>query len=187
MSFFRSVSRRLRQGPFFIPVFFVFVGLAIVASFAAWADYYSSVQGYAMLPTRKPRGELMPWIIGALPQLGQIGFMYAFAETLEKRNGKWVGNNLYTFMTVFLFLFDITTDVWYKASGGDFFTYIIALIESLVVFTIGSEVLTVLSYGMVINMLPDFIKAIGNLLGSLFADDEEEGGSAHAPGGYGKR
>jgi len=64
------------------------------------------------------------------------------------------------------------TDMYFKASGLGWFVWIIAFVESIVVFTIGSELLTTACFGMLFELVPEAFKHIAQFFTRLFSDEE---------------
>jgi len=165
---FRKAAQRIENSPFIIPIFGIFALMLVVGIGIFVEDYSTSLAGYQQLPTRK----VNEWVIGLvalLPQIGQIGFMYVFATDTNKR---WA-----ILITAGLHLVDVATDVIYKASGLGFEAWAVALVESEIVYTLGSEIMIVTSLGMIIRLFPAFIEQIGELfnkiIGRLQKEDED--------------
>ena len=155
---FRKAAQRIENSPFIIPIFGVFAIMLVVGTGIFVEDYSTSLAGYRQLPTRK----VNEWVIGLvalLPQVGQIGFMYVFAADTNKRWSILVAAGLH--------LVDVATDVIYKASGLGFEAWVVALVESEIVYTLGSEIMIVTSLGMIIRLFPAFIEQIGELFNSI--------------------
>ena len=165
---FHRAAKRIENSSFVIPIFGVFVIMLVVGVGIFIEDYSTSLAGYQQLPTRK----VNEWVIGLvalLPQVGQIGFMYVFAADTNKRWSILVAAGLH--------LVDVATDVIYKASGLGFEAWVVALVESEIVYTLGSEIMIVTSLGMIIRLFPAFIEQIGELfnkiIGRLQKEDED--------------
>ena len=171
---FRKAAERVENSPFIIPIFVVFVIMMIVGIGIFIEDYSTSFAGYTQLPTRK----MNDWVIALvalLPQIGQIGFMYVFATDTDKR---------WAILIVFgLHFVDVATDVVYKADGLGLGSWVIAFVESEIVYTLGSEIMIVTSFGMLIRLFPAFIEQIGdvfrNVAERMQADDGARRPSQH--------
>jgi len=61
-----------------------------------------------------------------------------------------------------LFLLDSGTDVVYKIDGN-FALVPIAFIETVLVYTLGSEIAIIVSAGMLLELFPDFMRAAGDI------------------------
>lgn len=111
-------------------------------------DYETSKAGYLALPTLKVHGGLVIWAVAALPQAGQIVLFYIFGRNTKRG---------WALLVAFgLFLADIGTDAWYKC-GGDWPLFPLAVVESLFIFTLGSEVLFTVAAGFVAEGFADFV------------------------------
>jgi hypothetical protein len=172
MSAFSQVAQKLRDSKFVIPVCLATILGVIVGAYAFYEDYQSSFQGYSMLPTRKSGVEIIE-MIALLPQIGQIIFFYMFGNSVEVLpNGRRRVNYLYFFIAFFLLLFDMGTDMYFKASGMDFVVWVIAFIESITVFTIGSEMLLTASIGILFELAPEAMRQLAQIFGRMFEEDE---------------
>jgi hypothetical protein len=61
---------------------------------------------------------------------------------------------------------DLATDAWFK-SGGDWPLMPLAAVESLFIFTLGSEMLFTIAVGFVAEAFPDFMVALGIFIRSV--------------------
>ncbi len=141
-----------RQKPaIMLLVFLVFVALLAVSVFLFVTDYITSVYGYSLLGTQRV-SEAEAWFVGALPQLVQVAFGFM---ALERRNwlfGALAGSAL---------VVDITTDVAFRVGNTQGFGIIlVALVQSILLFTLGSEFLLLASLENIIEYLPDVLEAM---------------------------
>lgn len=174
MSTFTAVARRLKDSKFVIPVTVAVIAGAIIGMFAFYEDYMSSLEGYRMLPTRKSGYEVIQ-VIALLPQVGQIIFFYMFGRSVETLpSGRRRVNHLYFTIAFFLLLFDLGTDMYFKASGMPLTVWAIAFVESITVFTIGSEMLLTASLGIFFELAPEALTQTANIFGAIVGDDESE-------------
>ncbi len=175
MSAFNRMARRVKDSRFVIPITLVVLLGIVVGCFAFYEDYRSSYEGYRMLPTRKSGVEVIQ-MIALLPQVGQIIFFYMFGSTAERseKTGRWKYNMVYFIVAGFLLLFDLGTDMYFKAFGLPPYVWGIAFVESITVFTIGSEVLLTGSIGIFIELVPIALKQLGSIFADLFGEDEDE-------------
>lgn len=173
MSVFAEKAEKLKESKFVIPITLaVFLGI-VIGAFAFYEDYYSSLQGYMMLPTRKSGDEVVQ-VIALLPQIGQIIFFYMFGRSVvTTASGRKRFNLLYFIIAFFLLLFDLGTDMYFKAFGMAAYVYVVAFVESITVFTIGSEMLLTASLGIFIELVPEALKQLGDVFSSLFSEDDE--------------
>src|SRR6185503_3311111 len=93
------------------------------------------------------------------PQLVQIGLTYVFMDDTSKRWAAGIaGASLFV---------DVFFDIWYKIGGAGVPNYAIipvALMESLFIYTLGSELMLTVSFGMVIKLWPDFAREISYII-----------------------
>ena len=120
-------------------------------------DYNTSRLGYMALPTQKVNDNLVIFAVAALPQLAQIILFFIFGRDTKKG---WA-----IILAGLFFMADLSTDAWYK-SGGDWSLMPLAIIESLFIFTLGSEVLFSIATGFVAEAFPDFVIAFAFFLKS---------------------
>lgn len=168
---FSKLSRGVINSPFIIPVFASFVALFVISLVLGYEDYVTSLMGYEMLPTRKSTAAIV-WAVAALPQIGQIAFGYYFGAT------KYY---IAAFVFAILFAIDVGTDMYFKASGGAWYVWVIAFVESVGLFTIGSEFSFVISIGMMIELWPAFneqlseaASRIATVFGKRGGEDEDD-------------
>jgi|GEM_PF-7063391 len=64
------------------------------------------------------------------------------------------------------FLTDLGTDAWFK-SGGQWSLMPLAIVESLFIFTLGSEVLFTIATGFVTEAFGDFVMVFSMLIRSI--------------------
>ncbi len=181
---------RERPAVMFI-VFLVFVALLAVSVFLFVTDYITSVHGYFALPTGRV-SDLEAWFVGALPQLVQVAFGFM---ALERRN--W----LFGALAGAAFVVDVGTDVTYRVTEAQqivgqtatFMVILVALLQSVVIFTLGSEFLLVASLENIIEYMPDVLESMAfsaTRLADSFtkvADTIGEDDSAPPPVARGKR
>jgi hypothetical protein len=157
-------------------VFLVLVALLAVSIYLFVTDYITSVHGYGLLGTQRV-SEAEAWFVGALPQLVQVAFGFM---ALERRN--W----LFAVLAGGAFVVDVGTDMAFRV--GDLTgisIYIIALLQSVILFTLGSEFLLVASLENIIEYLPDVLEAMAissnrlvdsfsNVADTFREDDEQD-------------
>ena len=173
MSAFVNVANKLRGSAFVIPITLAVMVGVIIGAFAFYEDYQSSLNGYLLLPTRKSGQEVVQ-VIALLPQVGQIIFFYMFGNSIETTpSGRRKINYLYFIIAFFLLLFDLGTDMWFKASGMSLAVWVVAFVESITVFTIGSEMLLTASLGIFLELTPEALKQLGQIFARFLGDDDE--------------
>lgn len=174
MSAFSKAVNKYKDTKMVIPMALAVLLGIVIGLFAFYEDYQSSYNGYILLPTRKSGLEVIQ-VIALLPQVGQIIFFYMFGVTVETLpNGKRRVNYLYFVIALFLLLFDLGTDMAFKASGGDVLVWVVAFVESITVFTIGSEMLLTASLGIFFELAPEALRQLGQVFGRLFGEDDED-------------
>ena len=155
MKFFKQIagnmSKTIKESPMIIFIFLVFLAIFISAIVFSLEDYWTTFRGYQMLPTQKVM-PIVSYFVAALPQLLQIAFIYIFLENTNK-----VWSLLFAFAN---YVADNFTDVYYKASGLSWGWYFGAWVESTVIYTIGSEVMLTISFGMLLTLFPDAVKQV---------------------------
>lgn len=180
-----NIAQEFRSKPVVaILIFIVWLALAAVAVRLGIEDYLTSVYGYQLIPTRKTDPNLA-YFVSALPTLIQIAFG---AWAIEKRS------RLATVVTLIAFVVDVVTDVNYKVSGvsaPSAWLYPLAVAETVVLFTLGSEFLLIAAAQNVFEYLPDAVVAFFVILSKLgevfskmanwlFGNDEDRHGAQMA-------
>lgn len=153
---FRQISSNTR--PFVIfawPLGCLLVALSVILMVE---DYETSRAGYIALPTLKVHGGWVNIAVAALPQAGQIVLFYIFGK--DTRRG-WA-----MLIAASLFIVDLGTDSWFK-SGGDWSLMPLAVVESLFIFTLGSEVLFTIATGFVAESFAEFVVAVSMFVRTL--------------------
>lgn len=167
---FKSLAQGLTRSPFIIVITLTFGALFIIALGLSIEDYMTTLMGYRLLPTAKANDWVVP-LVALLPQVGQIAFTFAFAYDTRKRWAILIAFSLH--------FFDVMTDVYFKAHGQPLWVYGVALVESEVLYTLGSELALTFSLGMLIELSPHAIEQgslilqrITNALGLHDSDDD---------------
>jgi hypothetical protein len=174
MSAFTNVANKLKDSKFVIPITLAMMLGIVIGAFAFYEDYQSSLHGYELLPTRKSGQEVVQ-VIAMLPQVGQIIFFYMFGNSVVTLpSGRKKINYIYFIVAFFLLLFDLGTDMWFKASGMTIDVWIIAFVESVTVFTIGSEMLLTASLGVFLELFPEALKQLGQFFAAFLGEDEDQ-------------
>ena len=156
-------------------VFLVLVALLAVSVFLFVIDYTTSVIGYTRLGTERV-SEAEAWFVGALPQLVQVAFGFM---ALERRN--W----LFAALAGAALLVDVTTDFTFRVGDSrELAVYVTAFLQSVLLFTLGSEFLLVASLENIIEYLPDVLEAMAvssnrlvesfTRVADTFREDEED-------------
>jgi hypothetical protein len=140
---------------FAFPLAVFLIGLSLVLMYE---DYATSRAGYLALPTLKVNHDWVTFAVAALPQVGQIVLFYIFGR--DTRKG-WA-----VMLATAFFLADLGTDAWFK-SGGEWSLMPLAILESLFIFTLGSEVLFTVATGFVAEAFGEFMVALGGFFGAF--------------------
>lgn len=131
--------------------------LLIIAVRLGIEDYTTSVLGYQAIPTRKA-DQYIAYLVGALPMLLQVAFGF---WAIEKNN------RLAVLITIAAFLVDVSTDVYYKAVDQTIAMYVLAAIESVVLFTLGTEFLFLVALENIAEYLPIAITGVFVIFGKI--------------------
>ena len=166
MSRFNDAANKIRENEgMLLVVYVVFIAMFVVGCFTSYEDYMTSKKGYEMLPTRKATNGVSD-MVAMIPQLGQIGFVYLLGRDKEKRWMFWV--------VAGLLIVDVGTDVYFKASGSELYVWAIAFAESILIYTLGSEIFLTTSLAMIINLFPDVRKVIDKTVDGVIGGDDNE-------------
>ncbi len=145
MGTFNQMTSKINRSPAIIGVFVVFLTLLVISLVLTVEDFNTSLLGYQMIPTAKSN-DMLPWFVAGLPQLIQIALAYV---AIEKKN-PW-----YLAVAIIAFMADMSTDVYFKSYGGQTWALVwVASLESLILYTLGSEILLVFSLGILHALLP---------------------------------
>jgi len=152
---FKKLAGKVRTSGLVIPVFLATLLTLAIGAGASVEDYGSSLYGYQLLPTHKVIDWVVP-LVALLPQAGQIVFGFLYARDVDQR---WAG-----LAWLALHVFDVGTDVYFKAYAQPAWVWLAALIESEVIFSLGSETLLVLSGGLAFELWPSALRQARRLL-----------------------
>lgn len=166
----------LREKPaVMLLVFLVLMALLAVSVFLFVTDYITSVQGYFLLGTQRVSAA-EAWFVGALPQLVQVAFGFM---ALERKN------RLLAAIAGAAFFVDVGTDVAFRVGDATAFSvYVIAFLQSVLLFTLGSEFLLIASLENMIEYFPNVLEAMAissnrfvssfSKVADTFREDEED-------------
>lgn len=190
-SLFKRAASAIKESPFVIPLYLVFWTMFIIGIGVFAEDLATSYFGYESFPTAKAT----PWIgylVALIPSVGMIGFGYLYADDTRKSFAWWIA--------IALLLVDISTDLWFKVSGRSPLdvplVWLLALGESVIIFTLGSEAMLVAAFGMIINLHRPFMRQIAEIWGAerdagladkigqsfVYRDEGEDNGDDDPPG-----
>ena len=164
-----AIGNGLRKKPAIVLiVFLVWCALFVVALRLSWEDYSTSVLGYKLINTNKTSADIA-WFVGALPQLLEIAFGFV---AIEKRSQGALA------ISLLAFVLDVTTDVVYKTWGLPTYSIPIAIVESVVLFTLGSEFLLIASFQNIVEYAGDASRAVlvlgRGILGSVLGNSHDD-------------
>src|SRR3990167_8977983 len=164
-----SIGNGLRKKPAVVLiVFLVWCALFGVALRLSWEDYLTSTRGYLLINTNKTSMDVA-WFVGALPQILQVAFGFV---ALEKRSQGALA------ISLIAFVLDVATDVVYKTWGLPIHSIPIATIESVVLFTLGSEFLLIASCQNIVEYAGDASRAVvvlvHGVLGGILGHSDDD-------------
>ena len=155
---FKKAAERIRESEFVVPVFVVFLVLWLMSIGFAVEDYWTSYWGYEALPTQTGFG-WTPYVVAALPSVGQIaaGYIALALGWDSKADRKYTVISMVVWFI--LFYIDAFTDMYFRLNGvaRDPSATFAALMQTLGIFTIGSELAFVVGFGMTMQLLPEAI------------------------------
>ena len=161
---FERGANKVRGSKLVIFIWFAFLVCFIASVALIVEDYWTSYEWYQSLPTKKifPATSIAASL---LPTLVTIVCTYMFAENT---NRGWA--LLAVFFAIFI---DFYSDMSYKAgwtlgvdSMGEMngVNILYAGMETIILFTIGAELLLSMSFGMLLELWADFIENLGDLI-----------------------
>ena len=163
---FRRAADRIRKSAFVLPMFVVYAVLLAISIIVMREDVWTSWKGYLALPTESGFA-ITALAIAFLPSIGQLATGYvtiALANNENDRTYAFVSGLIWGL----LFLVDAYTDIFYRNGFGwnvDLEVWLTAIIQTVGVFTLGSELFFVLGFGMVMELFPDaFAESLGLII-----------------------
>lgn len=158
-NFFHQAVSRLRNSPFIVPIYLALLIGFIISIGIIIEDYSTSLLGYSMIPTQRANEWIVP-LVAALPQVAQVIFLYVFLRDTS--------SYIYLIVAVLIHLVDAGTDIYFKSYGGTQHIAV-AIVETEIIYTLGSEVLFTMTLGLLLESVGDFVtqlKAARKRLGS---------------------
>lgn len=159
-SVYRTVAEGIRKSPFAVLLFFVFSCLTIACGFINYEDYMTTYLGYKAFPTVKAT----PWIAHAVAFVITFGDIALGVSFLMDTRASWKA-----FAALGFLVTDATFDIYFKTSGftmGAGFT-MLAIAETIIIYTLLSEMMFTLVAGITLELLPDAIREIGVWAGKI--------------------
>lgn len=147
-------AMRMQNSAFVLPIFAAFATLAVGSIFLTTEDIYTTYRGYELLQTSQGFSATST-VVSLMLWAGQISAMYIFVSLRDdqdfKRYAKWA-------ILVFLIcmMLDIYTDMVFRIGTLVPTRQIVitAFLQSFGIFTVGSEVFSVVGVGMTFQLLP---------------------------------
>lgn len=169
-SWFQTAAARMQRGPMIIVIWLILLAGFFVSLGIAYEDYTTSLLGHQAVPTQKAN-DWVVYAVALLPQLVQIILLFNFlTDTTNKQWSLWAA--------VAAHAIDVGLDVYYKSSHfATAALTVTAFIESELVFTLCSEVLMSVCFGLLIITTPDFIMQSKIAFGRITSAISSEGGS----------
>lgn len=184
MSFFKRVTSKVASSPWAILIWFVSVWM-LANSIQLWIEDWGTTKAfYESLPTRKINAESVTFAFASIIQIAPLYLGYVFADSYDRKAG--TTNWVYGLLALGIMLIDMLTDAFFKSEGLGFGVFMIAVGESLIVYTLGVEFLLVTSIGVLFNLTkPAFTQTIAMFRGivTTIGDiaDGGDGGSKNSP------
>lgn len=153
---FKKAAERIKESEFVVPVFVVFFVLWMMSIGFAIEDYWTSYWGYQALPTQVGFS-WTPYVVAALPSVGQIaaGYIALALGWDAKEDRKYTVMSLLVWFV--LFYIDAFTDMTFRLTGvmATPSVTFAAIMQTIGIFTIGSELAFVVGFGMTMQLLPE--------------------------------
>ena len=171
---FHSAGANLRRSPYIIPLYLIVLLGFVIACGIAIEDYSTSLLGYNAIPTQKANNWVIP-LVAALPQVAQVILFYVFLQDTR--------NKITLILAILIHIVDVGTDMYYKSYEFKSFSLsVMAFAESEIIYTLGSEALLTLTFGLLIDSLDDFgtqfvktLQSTSAFLRNLLGKDDSPG------------
>lgn len=164
MRTFKKAADAIQKSPVVIPITLVFLALLIISVMIMFEDYSTSLAGYQALPTRKAN-EWIEYFVAAIPQLAQVALVYIFIDNTTKKWAILGGFGAW--------LLDSGLDIYYKAHDLGWAVFATAVLETTIIYTLGSEIMFTISLAMLLQLLPAFTKQLGEILAGISGNGAE--------------
>lgn len=155
-SFASGKGLYLSEGASVVPAWIISFVLFISSSVMMGIDFMTSVWGYQNLRTSKAY-DFECYAVATFPQAGQVALWREFMKR---------GELIWLAILSLLFIADTGTDVAFRC-GGDKSLLILAIVQSIIVSTVGSELLWSISSAALVELTPEFITVLGQAFGSV--------------------
>ena len=163
-NFFKSLSNRIKNSPWIIPIYFLFLLGLYISIRLLIEDFGANFGAYETIPTNKAYPNTILWMAIGL-QIAPLFFFVIFLFDDE---------NPIKFAISFLFLLvDWGIGIYFRNPGVGTGWLIYSAVEDLVFFTMGSEVLFTISIGMLASLFIPFWKQVANVFGTLMSGKTE--------------
>jgi hypothetical protein len=155
---FRSLRDKIENSPWCIPIFGLFCLGVIIGGIFMYEDLMANFYAYKQIPTHKTMGD-MALIMALALQLAPLFLFVLFL--FDDENPTKLGAGL------FFLLVDWGIGIYYRNPNQGWEWLVYAAIEDLIFFTFGSEVLLVISVGMVGYLFMPFLRQLKFLIGHI--------------------
>ncbi len=132
--------------------------LLLTSVMLAYDDYWSSLYGYALLPTNKIDGSITIYLVAALPQVLQLVGWYLWFND-KSRIGLALAIGAATL--------DWTTDTMFKVDPNVTASWFTAPLEAFFLYTIGSEFLFNFAMGNLVSQFPRFMNNLVDVMETI--------------------
>lgn len=157
-----NVFRTLREGTsrFIILAWPIALLMFTGSIFLMIEDFRTSYHGYSLVPTPKMDSVYVPIFVALLPQGVQILALYIFGRDTNRRG--------VLLLWLIMFLLDLGTDVAFKMNNTwSAYMFFWAIVESLAIFTIGSEGLFSFTGGFLWDTWRDFVSEVWDFINTI--------------------
>lgn len=147
-------ARRMQNSSFVLPIFVAFITLAIGSIVLTVEDVYTTYRGYEMLETSQGFS-FTSVVVSLMLWAGQIAAMYVFVSLRDdadfQRYAKWA---IIAFLICMVL--DVYTDMVFRVGilVPTSKVVTVAFLQSFGIFTVGSEIASVVGVGMTMQLFP---------------------------------
>jgi len=154
------VTNKIKNGPYVVPVWIALWYILFICLDNFFIDYITSLEGYKLLETRQivEATNAPAWygtvavisfygIPGLLQALQMVMFYIYATDTRQNRWALMVGGGA--------MVLDSVLDWTFRSGGGDWFIWAQGLGQTILIFTIGSEVGISFAFGLIVDLTDD--------------------------------
>lgn len=162
---FSNTAKRIENSPAVI-FLCILSGYALFLSCNLWLEDFSANLGVAaLIPTHKALSS-SAWIMAAFIQIAPLFLGYTW---LRDTNKTLYGLSSFMFLGIDWFI-----GVYFRAHDLPLNWQIYAAVEDFIFFTVGSEVLVMLSFGMVTALIKPAINQVAKKIEDFFASPKQD-------------